>query len=258
MGAVEDEQAGRERGADQLAAALRRINDRASLSRTPGLQLPIFDDNPPADDPTTLWGTDDGRLKFRGTDGTVHELGGQADTGPSTEPREVESKKQTKKFVKTYSTNWARTLCPNHGVETGGDLYYGRYSGTHNERRIMLGFNDQAISSDLSGATIREVWIRMRNAHSYYNGGVRVHFGTHNHDTPPGGYSSNRERVFDAHWPKSGFGKDWRRAPNWIGDRFRTGGVKGLTINQPSGAIQFYGAMDPGSFRLRIIYTKQV
>jgi hypothetical protein len=176
--------------------------------------------------------------------------------GTSTTPKPADPK--VVKRSATYSATWARSMCPVHGAESGGSLYFGRWSATHGQRRVMLGLNDSAIRSDLAGATIREVWIKMRTDHFYANAGGEVRFGAHNKSSAPGGYSSVRERVFADHWPKSGYGKEWRRAPDWFGNALRDGTIRGLTINQRSDSSAFYGAMAWGTFRLRIVYTVEV
>lgn len=305
MGDAERADRAAQQGGDRLARKLRGINETAKQSRSQGMLLPILDADPEPDDPTNYWGFDDGRLRFRGSDGTVHTIwsgfrlltldadpdsstgidmyrhrtsselrvrrpndtweryapiaasdgGGKGDPGGSTTKPKA-SDPRTKKYRKDYAPTWSRSLCPRHGVETGGSLYYGRFSATHEERRVMLGFDDAGIRADLSGAVIRAVYVKMRNAHAYYNGGVDVHFGGHNKSAAPASYSSVRESVFDAHWPKVGYGAEWRQAPKWFGEALRDNTIKGLTINQPSGSVAFYGAMDPGTFRLRVVYSK--
>lgn len=61
--------------AGKLAARLagqRAVGRAGAYPRA--FRIPILDADPDADDPTNLWAFDDGRVRFRGSDGTVHEL----------------------------------------------------------------------------------------------------------------------------------------------------------------------------------------
>lgn len=62
------------RAQDQLALKLRRISSQATTTRSTGFSIPVVDSDPAANFPTNLWGFDDGRIRWRGTDGVVHEL----------------------------------------------------------------------------------------------------------------------------------------------------------------------------------------
>lgn len=58
----------------QFAEKLAGIAGQASNTRTTGFRVPVVDSDPGLDFPTNLWGFDDGRIRWRGTDGAVHEL----------------------------------------------------------------------------------------------------------------------------------------------------------------------------------------
>jgi hypothetical protein len=261
MGDVERAERAAEQTARRMARTLRRFRDDARQSRSQGLVIPTLDADPPTDDPTVMWRFEDGRLRVRRADGGVDEFtpvgySGSTGTGSSGTPKPVDP--EVKERVKTYSATWGRSMCPQHGPESGSALYYGLYAAQyHGQRRVMLGFDDATIRADLAGSTIRKVELRFHNTHAYYNNGVDVRIGGHKKDTPPGGYSSVRERVFTGHWPKTG-GDTWKRVPDWFGRSLRDDVIRGLTINQGTDAVAFYGAMSWGSAKLRITYTVEV
>lgn len=297
----------------RLAAELKALRDQALKTRKAAFVLPVLDADPEPDDPTNLWAFDDGRIRWRGTDGTVHQFvptadqqyrirslsaappassgidfyrhsssdefrirrpdgswaryapitaasttdggGGTSAAGSTTSKAKVR-KKSPRTFRKTYAPTWGRTMCPVHGPEGGGEVTFGRWSGTHGQRRVMLGFNDAAIRADLAGATIRRVEITARTTHFYANSGGTIRWGGHNRSDPPGGYSAVRRNVFAAHWPKVGVAtRGGTGSVTWIGRAFRDNRIKGLVVDQLSDSVGFYGRLVWGSVRLRITYT---
>lgn len=261
MGDVERADRAADQMARRFARKLRRIHDEARQIRSQGLVIPTLDADPSPDDPTVMWRFEDGRLRVRRADGGVDEFTPSGYTGPTGSgstgtPKPVDPTVEER--VKTYSASWGRSMCPDHGPESGGSLYYGQYAAQyHGQRRVMIGLPDGTIRADLAGATIRKVEIRFSNTHAYYNGGVEVRLGGHKKDSPPGGYSSVRERVFTGHWPKTG-GDTWKRVPDWFGRALRDDVIRGVTINQGTDAVAFYGAMAWDSFKIRVTYTVEV
>jgi hypothetical protein len=230
--------------------------------------VPTFASDPASSTGWRLWfngGT--GELRGRLANGSVVTYapvtagssgdGGTGTNGGSTSTKTKPADPTPKKYRKTYATTWGRTFCATHGVETGGRLRYGTFSGSyHGMRKIMLGFDDAAIRADLSGATIRDVELTMLNTDSWSHGGIDVHFGAHNKSGPQGSWSAVRRNVWDGHWPETGTGPTWRDVPDWIGKALRDNTIKGLTIDQPSSSAAYYGEMDWASVQLRIHYTK--
>lgn len=226
--------------------------------------LPTFASAPSIASGWRIWARTDGTLQFRladdsiitlGAGGSSSGTGGEGSTGSGSSGTPKPADPKVVKRVKTYSAAWGRSMCPVHGPEQGGSLYYGRWSSTHGQRKVMLGLPDGTIRSDLSGATIRSVEFHFRNDHAYSHAGVEIKMGGHNKSSAPGGYSSVRENVFRGHWPKSGEGKYWRPAPTWFGEALRDGNIRGFTINQRSDSVGHYGAMAWGTFKVRITYT---
>lgn len=266
MGRNADQHAawGAQRGADRLAVKLRGIAEQARNTRSTGLHVPIMDADPADDDPTNLWLLEDGRLRARTADGTIHEYtpdgadtpGGGDTTGGGTSTKPKPADTAPRRFQKTYAATWGRTYCATHGVETGGNLRYGTFPGSaHGMRRIMFGFNDSAIRSDLSGATIRKVELSMRNTDSWYHSGISIRWGAHNRSAAPSGFSAVRAGIYTGSWPEAGYGATWRNVTTWIGKALRDNDIKGLTVVQPTAGATHYGELDWSSLRLRITYT---
>lgn len=261
MGDAERAARAAEQSSRRLARTLRRMREDARQQRSQGLVIPTLDADPAADDPTVMWRFEDGRLRVRRADGGVDEFtpvgyGGGTGSGSTGTPKPVDP--EVEERVGTYAATWGRSMCPQHGPESGAALYYGLYAPQyHGQRRVMIGFDDASIRADLAGATIRKVELRFANTHAYYNNGVDVRIGGHKKSGPPGGYSSVRERVYTGHWPKTG-GDVWKRVPDWFGRSLRDDVIRGITINQGTDAIAFYGAMAWASAKLRITYSVEV
>lgn len=151
----------------------------------------------------------------------------------------------------TWTANESRCYCPVHGIES--QLYYGRWSATHGERRVMFGFDDADMRAKLGGATIRSVQMRVKNLHSFANSGVDIYWGAHREAVLPATFKRNYGGIFRSHWPKVG-GDVWRTMPNWFGYAFRDDLIRGLTIDQPSTSRGYYGLIHPG-LDITILYT---
>jgi hypothetical protein len=157
--------------------------------------------------------------------------------------------------VSTWSADDANCYCPEHGIETA--LYYGRWSATHNERRLMFGFDATAIRNAITAnGVILKVEMRVTNLHSNPNSGVYITWGGHNIDNLPGSFSQRYANVWKSKWPKVG-GYTWRVMPVWFGTAFRDGLIRGLTVDQPSTSNTYYGQLQ-NNLQLRITYTNLV
>lgn len=183
--------------------------------------------------------------------GTSSEGGGSSQgSGTSSDPKPTATRSHQHR--QTWGATNAASYCPVHGRENR-DLYYGRWSSTHGERRVMFTFNDSDIRSTLSGATIRKVEMKVRNLHAYSNGGINIHWGAHNSSALDASFHQRFRNVWKDHWPKVG-GDVWRTMPDWFGRAFRDGTIRGLTIDQPSTSVSYYGLVASG-LDLRITYS---
>lgn len=245
-----------ERGADRLAAKLRGLGEQAKATRSTGLRVPEQDADPAAGEPTNLWLMADGRLRSRTLDGIVHEYppATAAGSATSTKPKPADTAPTRKQRI--YDASWAKTYCPVHGVEGGGNLRYGRFDGTHGERRIMFGLPDATIRADLANSTIRAVDLHLRNTDSWAYSGIEIAFGGHNRSAQPAGFSAVRRNVWTGHWPASGDGAYWRSGLEliWFARMLRDDVIKGITVDQGS-SITRYGELDWSTLRLRVTYT---
>lgn len=245
-----------QRTADRLAGVLSKLAGQASVVRSTGFRIPILDADPDADDPTNLWMLEDGRLRGRTAGGVIKEWAAVGSPGGTTTgtPKPVDPAPQ--RIYHTYKANWARMFCENHGAEDyPAHVQYGWGGTKHNERKVMLGFDDAQIRTDFAGATIKQVQLRMLNTDSAYSSGVTLRWGAHNQDTAPGSYSATRFDAWRGNWPQSGWGGGaghWRTIPAWFGNAFRDNQIKGMTINQPNRSRAWWGEMEWGSVEIAI------
>lgn len=175
------------------------------------------------------------------------------DTGGTTTVPKPADPKPTK-HTETYGSTWEKAYCSKHGKES--DLYFGYFPGAHGERRDMFGFDWSTIQSDLAGATITKVEIQAKTSHTSFSGAT-IHWGTHTQGSEPGSYSANRTNVYVGDWPESGWGGGsdrWRQASKSIGEWFRDGRCKGLTIDNATSTTA-YGELAKNTLALRISYV---
>lgn len=228
--------------------------------------LPTFASDPAVSTGWRMWlNGSTGALKARLASDTVKTYsadgaGGSSDggtpapgSGTSTVPKPAVVRRYT--HVSTFSADDANCYCPIHGLE--GALYYGRFSSTHNERRLMFGFDATAIRNAITAqGWIYKVEMRVTNLHSYANSGINIYWGGHNVDNLGGSFSQRYARVWASKWPKVG-GRTWRTMPIWFGTAFRDGLIRGLTVDQPSSSISYYGLLK-SDLQIRITYTNFV
>jgi hypothetical protein len=234
----------------RLAAELNRLRQRVKAMEDGGLKVPILDEDPSADDPTNLWLFNDGRLRGRDASGNIREWVPTA-PGSSTSGTPKPPTLTPHLHATTYAATDAAAFCPEHGVEL--ELNFGFLSPAHNERLVMVIFDDATIRADLAGATIHGIEISARTLDSYLVDGVEIAWGGHNESALPGAYSQQYEDVWRDTWPRIG-GEEYREMPRWFGRALRDDDIRGLVINQPSTAQSYAGRLDP-AVSLRITYS---
>lgn len=231
--------------------------------------VPTFAGDPAASTGYRLWFSGaTGRLRGRLANGAVSDVGptttttsppgGAATPGPAASAVLKPTDPDLKSHRQVYRADWARTYCARHGLETADHLHYGRRDDTHGQRRIMLGFNDEAIRADLAGANVKKVELRALNTDAWAPTGLTVHWGAHDQDRPPTSYSAIRANAYEGQWPATGWGGNrerWRTISTWFGRAFRDNQIKGLTIDQPGGVLSS-GEIDWSTVELAIQYIK--
>lgn len=226
-------------------------------------QLPTFASDPAVSTGWRMWlNGSTGAFKARLANDTVKTFSadgaggstdggtGSAGGGTTTVPKPPVVRRYTHQT--TFFADDASCYCPVHGVESA--LYYGRYSSTHGERRLMYGFDATAIRAALtSQAQIIKTELIVTNLHSFANSGITISWGGHNLDALAGTFSQRYGGVWSGKWPKVG-GHTWRTIPNWFGTAFRDGLIRGLTVDQPSSSLSYYGLLK-SDLALRFTYS---
>jgi hypothetical protein len=239
-----------DRASEQIAAHLRRLS-RGSR-RAAGFVIGFFDADPDPGDPVNLWGLGQGgdyRLHVRFPDGVVRQIATVASTGATaTVPLTVAAEPVITETA--YPATWATSYCPAHGAETGPVLGYGPdAAGLHGNRRVMVGFDDAQMRTDLAGSVVHQVELLMTNTDAHADI-VTVVFGAHDATAAPASFSAVRADVWTEQWPRVGDG-GWRDLPIAVGEWLRDNVAKGLTIDSPD-SLSYAGQMDWASVRLRI------
>lgn len=172
--------------------------------------------------------------------------------------------------VQQYTASWGAAWTASYksnnlpGSFGAGDALYQGYNDSSNgNRRSMMQFDWAAIQSFLSGSTVTGCYIRLYFQHWYNNSGGTAIIGTHNFAgmTPAGSWSGGANLVASGGWPKPGL-----RTVNLgagIGDLFRVGAAKGLSLGPGSDSSHTYYGYAAGASasadlqpRITFYYTK--
>jgi hypothetical protein len=165
-------------------------------------------------------------------------------------------------YTKTYTSTWTRSYQGDGSLRiSNGDIYQGQYSSTNGNQRSLIGFDDDTIRADLSGATITKVEIRLDNTHFYNNSGGTAVLGTHDYGSAPSTWSGSRvnESRENETWAKGAL--KWVTVSNSFGTDFKSGAATGLALGPgDSTSLTYYGYFvgqnGTNKPQLRITYTK--
>lgn len=165
-------------------------------------------------------------------------------------------------YTKTYTSTWTRSYQGDGSLRiSNGDIYQGQYSGTNGNQRSLIGFDDDTIRSDLSGATITKVEIRLDNTHFYNNSGGTAVLGLHDYGSAPSTWSDSRvqQSVENESWAKGAL--KWVTVSNFFGTEFQSGDATGIALGPgDSTSLTYYGYFvgqnGTNKPQLRITYTK--
>lgn len=165
-------------------------------------------------------------------------------------------------YTKTYTSTWTRSYQGDGSLRiSNGDIYQGYYSSTNGNQRSLIGFDDDQIRSDLSGATITKVEVRLDNTHFYNNSGGTAVLGTHDYGSAPSSWSGSRvnESRQNFSWAKGAL--KWVTVSNSFGTDLKSGAATGIALGPgDSTSLTYYGYFvgQNGTYKpqVRITYTK--
>lgn len=165
-------------------------------------------------------------------------------------------------FTKSYSSTWTRSYQGDGSLRiSNGDMYQGYYSSTNGNQRSLIGFDDDKIRSDLSGATIKKVELTLDNVHFYNNSGGTAVIGTHDYGSSPSTWSGSRvdESRQNFSWAKGA--KKTVTLSNSFGTDFKSGNATGIALGPgDSTSLTYYsyfsGQNSSNKPVLKITYTK--
>lgn len=165
-------------------------------------------------------------------------------------------------YTKTYTSTWTRSYQGDGSLRiSNGDIYQGQYSSTNGNQRSLIGFDDDTIRADLSGATITKVEVRLDNTHFYNNSGGTAVLGTHDYGSAPSSWSGSRvnESRQNFSWAKGAL--KWVTVSNSFGTDFKSGAATGIALGPgDSTSLTYYGYFvgqnGTNKPQVRITYTK--
>lgn len=124
----------------------------------------------------------------------------------------------------------------------------------------LIGFDDNSVRNELRGSRISKVEVYLHSLHwMYYNGGTAV-VGTHNSSSVPNTAYESNHGVATAKYYQREQGQ-WITLPNWVGNNFRDGNLRGITVHAGTTNSAYYGyfaGMGDGwkKPKIRISYMK--
>jgi hypothetical protein len=235
---------------DELRAAAKAVSGAVKKAkRPPQWQIPWLEADPAFDEGISLWHLAPNRIRGYNPDGTKYELG--TTTLGSSTGSSLPADPEPADYTTTYSAQWGQTFCDLHGVETGGGIWFGDSpGGDHAGRKIMIGLPDSTIRTDLTGADIDLVELKMIVLDAYQKP-VTVHLGLHAQTSAPSTYSAVQKDAQLLDYPNA----EWQKIHPAFGRWLRDDYGRGLTIDQPSGFINA-GQLDWASVQIRFTYSK--
>jgi N-acetylmuramoyl-L-alanine amidase len=160
---------------------------------------------------------------------------------------EYTSADTARKWDQTYRGNGEqRTDVPSYN-------YQGYYSSTWGVQKSAIGAPDKMFT-DLSGATVLDIWVYLHSPHWYYYAGGTARIGVHGNSTKPATFPGiNQDYSVD-------FARDegkWVRLPSTWYASFKSGAYRGITIHAAnSSAGQYYGYFTASATKWRWKYRK--
>ncbi|WGH21093.1 minor tail protein [Arthrobacter phage Cassia] len=131
-----------------------------------------------------------------------------------------------------------------------GYMYSGLSPANYGDLRSVATF--PSFTSDLSGATVNDVWIYVYYDFWYYGSGGNAAISLHGYSTPPGSSPSLSFSMMSNGWPRAA-GR-WVRLPDSTYAGFKSGTYKGFGLGGHGGGYTEYGYAHDA--RIKIRYTK--
>ncbi len=158
----------------------------------------------------------------------------------------------TQNYVKSYTATASYCFAgsdghfPNTKIQTNVQMTQGGdYADTFNGKcKTFIMFNASQIASDLSGATITKVTLRLKNDHSWYNSGMTVSLGW---DTGSHSGSTNTDPTLHNSLKEYGIGEGATTTQDigtQFGTAFQSGGATCLKLFKNSNSLTYYGYFD--------------
>jgi hypothetical protein len=250
---------------DRLAAQLANMQAQLTALNAAGVHIPVVDADPDASQySSNVWMFDDGRLRIRKSDGTVVQLATAASTGSTSGVTPTPPPAAPRTFQTVYSATFSQTY-QGSGSQRNEDKLHVGYSDSYNGRQTsIVGFNQAAIASDLTGAAVHAVELYLYCTHCWWNSGAQVYVGGNTSSSAPGSLGGI---VFSGTSIIGVKGADQRAAQGYhpistaFGGWLRSGAIHSITLQAPNNNQSYYsihGGVGSGLPvpALRITYVK--
>ncbi|MQY11466.1 hypothetical protein SRB5_15840 [Streptomyces sp. RB5] len=182
------------------------------------------------------------------------------DIGPETSATGVyntgggTSEPPVQQYTKTYSASWSGSYAGRSSYNSyyGNTCMQGYYSATNGMQASLIGF-PAALSTDLSGATIKKVEIYLYFDHWYYNAGGTAVIKAHRHASRPSTFSCDSEAK-SISWAKN--------QGKWVDitSVFDSTTWRGIALDPNNSSYTYYGRArglgQTNAPKLRVTYVK--
>jgi hypothetical protein len=232
----------------------RALDRRAEFPRPVSFVIPTLAADPPDDDPTNLWMRFDGRLRGRYRDASNawvyvnYPLRTDITSPPAVPayPAAPALPPAPMTYQNVYTATWSQGYKGDGSLRTDslGTLnapFGNRFDG-NGTQRSLIGFDYATIATDLASSTIYSVSLALQLVDSTLPQGADLYFGIHNETAAPSVFPDGAlpaSKIASAHFTKGG--TDSAPLPLEFAVRLRAGTGKGIAIEAPSSAGDFYG-----------------
>jgi hypothetical protein len=162
-------------------------------------------------------------------------------------PKPVPNSPVLTTYKKKYYATWSRSFDGTNATryDDPATLYQGaalESGDTNGNQRSLIGFNWNAINSDLKGASVVGATVTLYALHWWYYAGGTGYLGTHTYTSKPSTYSSGS--AVERRWKQTGWPRNAWRTVN-IGASggvlFQKGTAKGIVVGWGDNDHQSYG-----------------